>query len=203
MRKLVLFDLDGTLIDGRSEPLAMDRAKLFSKHAWICVQGVWVWIYVRPLVAEVLLAIRSMGPDVALSLYSAGSWDYVHEVLDKALIPAVLSHPNAARTPFYFDCIYTREDIDDRGVKRIDEALDHHDADSALLVDDLPEQCRYAETMFGEYSMCVKRFDAAEPGSENDRGLAAVLDHEMFRLVSCFSRETPQPNRRTVPLGPI
>lgn len=203
MRKLVLFDLDGTLVDGRSTPMSAERSSKFAHQARICVQGVLMWIYVRPLAAEVLLAIRSMGHDVAMSLYSAGSWEYVHEVLDKALIPAVLSHPSAAGTPFYFDCIYTRHDMDEKGVKRVDEALDQHEADAALLVDDVAEQCLYADTVFGEYAMCIRRFDAEMPGSENDRSLAAVLDHEIFRLVSCFSRETPQPSRRAALSVPV
>lgn len=192
MRKLVLFDLDGTLIDSRCEPMQ----RLMKSHVCLCVQGVFMWVYARPYVAEVLLAIRRMGPDVALSLYSAGSWEYVHEVLDKALLPLIAEHPLAKTVPFYFDRIYTRDDLDIDGVKRVDDAMEYHDADATLLVDDSSDQCLYADAVFGEYAIHIKTFDASAPESENDRCLLDVLDHDIFRLISCFSRDTPKPRRR-------
>ena len=187
MRKLVLFDLDSTLVDARAEPLSTERSALFPKQAWIVVQGVWIWVYMRPWAAEVLLAIRAMGPSVALSICSAGNDEYVREIIDKVVLPAVIGNRMAVGTPFYFDCIYTRADLDGRGIKRIGDALDQHEADVALLVDDLAEQCRHATIEYGEYALCVPAFDASEPGSEFDRCLAAVLEHEFFRLTDVTS----------------
>ena len=115
---------------------------------------------------------------MSLALFSAGQFQYVYEVLDKVLLPCI----PWAKTGFYFDAIYTKEDIDEKGIKRIDDLIRWHEAEAALLVDDLPLQCWSAVNLFGQYAFKVPPFDSSVPGSERDTALLDALDHEFFYL---------------------
>lgn len=169
-RKLVVFDLDGTLVDARVFPINR-RHGLGGCTIDIC--GTPLFVYLRPHVRTVLQICRG-DPSMTVVLYSAGTTDYVHSVIENVIFPVM-------DETFYFDAIYTKYNVDQTGgIKRMDLLKADFHADAVLLVDDLLTQCIGGAELYGAMWFHIKGFYAEEEGSENDKELFEVLKHPFF-----------------------
>jgi hypothetical protein len=170
-RKLIVFDLDQTLIDARYEPI--DNIHGLSGNAVVVNENLTVFVYLRPHVRTVLQICRG-DPQVSIVLFSAGIREYVYRVLEEALLPHL-------DKTFYFDAIYCNDNLDLGGVKNIGKIKDLMHADKVLLVDDLMDQCLYgAEPFKGCYWYNIIGFDAEEEGAERDVELFELLKCQFF-----------------------
>lgn len=172
IRKLVVFDLDQTLVDTRYEPLERDDHGLLGGMV-IVNKELTVFTYIRPHARTVLQICRG-DPQMSIALFSAGTREYVYKVLDVILLP------NLDPT-FYFDAIYCNDNLDCGGVKNIGRVKHHMHADKVLLVDDLIDQCMYGTEPYEDcYWYNIIRFDAEDEDSERDVELFELLKCQFF-----------------------
>jgi hypothetical protein len=168
MRKLVIFDLDNTLIDPRIWPVAWDHP---FPNATVTVCGEAYHVYLRPK-AKVVLQVCRGNPEISVAVYSAGTAEYVYTVLEKVVMPNL-------DPEFYFDAILSHENLGDNGMKMCWDLQGALHTERALLVDDSAYQCACA-TLQGVDSFQIKPFIAEWPESEKDCSLLEVLLHPFF-----------------------
>lgn len=173
MRKLVVFDLDQTLVDGRCSPVRRQNHGL--SGATIVVWGgtMAIYTYVRPHARTVLQICRG-DPQMSVALFSAGEREYVYKVIEDVLFPIL-------DQTFYFDAIWCKDDLEANGVKNVGRAMREMHADRALLVDDLMAQCIHgAEPHENVEWYNIKAFDADKEDADKDMELFQVLKCPFF-----------------------
>ena len=172
-RKLIVFDLDRTLIDPRYVPVTRHSNHRLFSGATILVNGfVPMYIYLRPYV-KITLQICRGDTSMSVALFSAAEKDYVYNVLEAALFPNL-------DKDFYFDAIYTKEDLDSNGIKRMDKLKNDLQADQIMLVDDVQSQCIEGAQAHGAFWYCIKPFNANDEAADKDNELLAMMKMPFF-----------------------
>lgn len=157
---LVVVDLDKTLIDTLHAPLSGPE------HTIMIIDGKLGYVYLRPFAGEFLCAYRS-DPNVTLVLFSAGSFDYVYGMVDQIVLPA-------AGDGFYFDWIYTRDDLNARGEKDLNWLRQKHGIEKVILIDDSWPQCLSAANRGCEFCY-IPEFNALDPDWTRDAELFFMM----------------------------
>lgn len=173
MRKLIVFDLDQTLVDARCRPIQRKNHRL--SGATIIVQGgsLAMYTYIRPHAKTVLQICRG-DPKITLALFSAGEREYVYSVIENVLLP--IMDPT-----FYFDAIFCKDDLQENGIKNIGKVMERMHADKALLVDDLLEQCIHGAAPHENVNWFnIEPFDAESERADNDVELFELLRSPFF-----------------------
>jgi hypothetical protein len=170
-RKLVVFDLDSTLIDPRIMPISRECHTLMNFSIVPYVGSLPYHVYVRPKVSVALNVCRN-APNLSVALFSAANKDYVYSVLENALFPILDSS-------FYFDAIYTHDDLEPDGEKNMRKLGDHLCVEDILLVDDSPTQCMAAYDR-GVATYNIKAFNAEVQSADEDYELLEMLRHPFF-----------------------
>ena len=110
---------------------------------------------------------------MTLAIFSAAKKSYVYEVIDKVLLPRLTSD-------FYFDAIYTQDDLDSGGVKRMDEMFERHQVSEVMLVDDCDNQCLYGALLRGANVIHVPSWKSDDCDAHKDTILLEILKNKFF-----------------------
>lgn len=131
-QRLIVFDMDGTLIANSSTRL--------NGCAHECLQLMYmdvpIYIYIRPYMIETLIRCRN-DPRNILVLFSSGSFEYVHAVINQVIYPVV----RKVDIDFSFTCIFTRDDMEGMFIKPVGLISKELKAEDSILIDDLYEFC--------------------------------------------------------------
>lgn len=172
MRKLVVFDLDQTLVDGRCLRVHKERHML-SGATIIMEDALAIHTYIRPHARTVLQICRG-DPQMSIALFSAGDRQYVYKVVEEVLLPAL-------DQTFYFDAIYCKDDLDWGSVKNMGKVMREMHADRVLLVDDLIDQCMYGAEPYDNVEWFnIKPFHADDEDADKDMELYELLKCSFF-----------------------
>lgn len=172
MCKLVVFDMDQTLVDSRPEPINRQGHSLLGDVIEMS-NGELYYVYMRPYVRIAMKLCRGF-PDLKVILFSAGSYEYVHRIVENVIYPV-------CGGGFSFDRIYTNDDLDDMGIKRMDKLKKEWNAKRILLVDDLYVQCVHGAQHFpGVHWYNIQPFRATDAKADLDTEMLHVLQEPFF-----------------------
>lgn len=156
--RLIVFDLDRTLVHtSRTELKSLiEPIKIvFSDYTLYC--------YVRPWVYKTLLYFKKDKSNMVV-IFSAGTSDYVYSIIDYALLPMLQKQDLG----FFFDFVFTRDDLDIFGYKSLTFIEDKVGADVTFFIDDCPTYIKYCGI---EFPFNIKSFNAEDKNALHDNEL--------------------------------